>query len=262
MLADLLLLSIFQLLPAFQLCEVLNFLCGGPGPLQFLKHAFDVVPLFHVTPRLREGIGHHLADAAHTLHNLLLAFFAASCAALGIVHTEPLLGHLTGPAAEPHMRPWREGKAGGTWSQTAFLKGQNGLSLLEEAVPMKPIGFGPLAEGFGVWPEMFSEQADFFSAEHTEGRWEEDLESPSHAAAQKGGEAEKVRYKRGARLSNSPRPRSYTVYADASDPFQWIKDLMPMRMKSSNTVKFSLQRVFNYLTYTYIISKSPSRESK
>lgn len=28
------------------------FFCGGPRPLQFLKHALNVVPLFHITPRL------------------------------------------------------------------------------------------------------------------------------------------------------------------------------------------------------------------
>lgn len=89
---------------------------------------------------------------------------------------------------------------------------------------------------------MFSEQAHFFLAEYTEGWWEEDLKSQSHTAAQKG-EAEKVRYKCGTRLSNSQSPRSYTVYADSSNTFQCIKDLMPMGMKkSSNTVKFCLQK--------------------
>lgn len=66
---------------------------------------------------------------------------------------------------------------------------------------------------------------------------------PKSYSCTKGQEAEKVRYKWGARLSNSQRPRSYMVYVDSSNTFQCIKDLMPMRMKkSSNTVKFSLQK--------------------
>lgn len=85
---------ILELLPALQLSQVFDLLCGGSGSFQLLKNAFDMVPLFHLPRRLAEGVGNDLSDAHDALHDFVLAFLASRGAALGVLHDEPLLRHV------------------------------------------------------------------------------------------------------------------------------------------------------------------------
>lgn len=94
MLVDYFFLLILQLFPPLQVRDIFDFFGGGPGLVQLLKDALDMVPLLHVAAGLGEGIGNDLPNAHHALHDLLLALLAARRASLGVVHTVALLCHV------------------------------------------------------------------------------------------------------------------------------------------------------------------------
>lgn len=94
MFIDELFVFIQQLLPAFELREVLDLLRGGSRPLQLLENALHMVPFFHLPSRFTERVWYDLSDTYDTLCNLVLALFASCSATFGIFHEEPLFRHV------------------------------------------------------------------------------------------------------------------------------------------------------------------------
>lgn len=88
------LVFILQLLPALQICDVLDLLCGGSCPFQLLKYTLHVVPLLHLPCRLAKRVWNNLPYANYALLDFILAFLASCRTALGVLHEEPLLCHV------------------------------------------------------------------------------------------------------------------------------------------------------------------------
>lgn len=88
------LVFILQLLPAFQIRDVLNLLRGGSCPLQLLKYALHMIPLFHLPCRLTERVWHNLPYPYYALLDFVLAFLTTCSATFGVFHKEPLLCHI------------------------------------------------------------------------------------------------------------------------------------------------------------------------
>lgn len=89
-----LLVLVLQLLPAFQICDVLNLLCGGPCSFQLLKYALHMIPLFHLPCRLAKRVRHNLPYPHYTLLDFVLTFLTSCSAALGVLHKKPLFCHI------------------------------------------------------------------------------------------------------------------------------------------------------------------------